>query len=95
MAARSMKASEVWTFNWYSLLKRRFLTSHANVRSTIRSQAHHLEGALPAFGDVQSPPVTPFWLARQLAALVAAIGHHRPDPRQARLQACKHGAREN
>ena len=23
------------------------------------SQAHHLEGALPAFGDVQSPPVTP------------------------------------
>jgi hypothetical protein len=22
------------------------------------SQAHHLEGALPAFGDVQSPPVT-------------------------------------
>jgi hypothetical protein len=24
------------------------------------SQAHHLEGALPALGDVQPPPVTPF-----------------------------------
>jgi hypothetical protein len=37
-------------------------TISARVRKLVLhdpSQAHHLEGALPAFGDVQSPPVPP------------------------------------
>src|SRR5271165_2771112 len=55
MAARSMKASEVWTFNSWSLLKRRFLREPRKRALHDPSQAHHLEGALPAFGDVQSP----------------------------------------
>jgi hypothetical protein len=32
------------------------------------SQAHRLEGALLAFGDVQSLPVTPFWLGANLTS---------------------------
>jgi hypothetical protein len=60
MAARSMKASEVWTFN-------KVVFAQATISGQPRkralhdpSQAHHLEGALPAFGAVQSPPVTLF-----------------------------------
>ena len=60
MAARSMKASEVWTLQLVVFAQATISGQPRKRALHDPSQAHYLEGGLPAFGDVQSPPVTPF-----------------------------------